>query len=153
MTRYAADTSVPVERSRSEIEGTLQRFGAEKFMSGWDQEKAVIAFVFKGRAIRFQLKLPDKSKFSRTPARGHPRSPDEIQRAWEQACRESWRVLALMIKAKLVAVTRGDVSFEDEFLAYTVLPSGGTVSEWLQPQIGEALRTGQMPQTLPLLPG
>lgn len=36
MTRYAQKTTVPVERSRNEIEATLARYGAQQFMYGWD---------------------------------------------------------------------------------------------------------------------
>ena len=56
-----------------------------------------------------------------------------------------------MIKAKLEAVESGIASFEDEFLAHTLLPSGATVSEWIQPQVAEAYETGRMPRMLPLL--
>ena len=35
--RYAADTSVPVERSRSQLEQLLRVHGAQGFATGWDQ--------------------------------------------------------------------------------------------------------------------
>lgn len=148
MTRYAENTSVPIERSRAEIEHTLSRFGAERFMSGWDQQRAYIAFMAHGRAIRLAIEMPDKAGFARTPKTKKMRAADEAMRAWEQACREKWRGLALLVKAKLVAIDNGDATFENEFLAYTVLPEGQTVSEWLQPQIVQTLATGRMPPLL-----
>ena len=42
--RYASDTEVSVEKSRSEIEGTLRRYGATGFLSGWEGSQAMIAF-------------------------------------------------------------------------------------------------------------
>jgi hypothetical protein len=57
----------------------------------------------------------------------------------------------LIIKGKLEGIERKIATFEDEFLAYTVLPNGKTVSEIIQPQIEKALKTGRMPQLL--LPG
>ena len=151
MTRYAENTSVSVEKSRAEIERTLQRYGADKFMSGWDQDKAYIAFVFQGRAYRLTLTLPEKKEFAQTPTHGWMRSPEARDREWEQACRQRWRALALVVKAKLEAIEAGIGSMEDEFLAYAILPSGQTVSQWLQPQIQDALEGGKMP--VALLPG
>jgi len=55
-----------------------------------------------------------------------------------------------LIKAKLVAVESKRITIKDEFLAYTVMPDGRTVSEWLQPQLEDAYTSGKMP---PLLPG
>ncbi len=55
MTRYAAETSVSSDKSRTEIERTLYRYDATHFMYGWSLEGAVIAFQAKGRRIRFLL--------------------------------------------------------------------------------------------------
>lgn len=64
--------------------------------------------------------------------------------------RAAWRELYLLIKAKLVALESKRITIKDEFLAYTVMPDGRTVSEWLQPQLEDAYKSGKMP---PLLPG
>lgn len=43
---YASDTSVPVDRSKAEIERILERYGASAFMYGWDKDSnaSMIAF-------------------------------------------------------------------------------------------------------------
>jgi hypothetical protein len=41
------------------------------------------------------------------------------------------------------------ITIKDEFLAYTVMPDGRTVSEWLQPQLENAYQSGNMPPLLP----
>jgi len=151
MARYATQTQVPVDRSKGEIERILQRYGAEKFMTGWDQQKAVIAFIYEGRAIQISLVLPNKSDFANTPTGRRRRHPDDMIKHWEQACRQSWRALALVIKAKLEAVEAGIATFEDEFLAYTLLPTGETVSQYSQPKINEMLKNGKVPKLLPSL--
>lgn len=148
MGTYARNTSVGSEKSRAEIERTIARFGAEKFMYGYDQENAYIAFIYKGRAIRFALELPPKDKFKRTPSRGYVRTPEQAHAAWEQACRESWRALAILVKGKLAGIEQRISTFEKEFLPYTILPSGQTVSDWLEPQIQTLLETGEMPKLL-----
>jgi hypothetical protein len=38
MSRYASETSVSQDRSRAEIERTLQRYGADMFSYGWKDE-------------------------------------------------------------------------------------------------------------------
>ncbi|WP_198651245.1 hypothetical protein [Salinicola sp. CPA57] len=68
--------------------------------------------------------------------------------AWEQACRQRWRALALVIKAKLEAVESGITMFEEEFLAHIVLPNGGTVGGWMLPQIKKSYDSGSMPPLL-----
>ena len=37
---------------------------------------------------------------------------------WEQACRQRWRALALVIKAKLEAIDAEISTFEEEFLPF-----------------------------------
>jgi hypothetical protein len=77
-------------------------------------------------------------------------SKEAAQKAYDQVVRAAWRELFLLIKAKLVAVESKRITIRDEFLAYTVIPDGRTVSEWLQPQLEDAYTSGKMP---PLLPG
>lgn len=151
MSQYAATTSVSVEASRSEIERTLTRYGAESFMYGWDQQAAIVQFVAEERRIKFVLRLPDKDEPRFTRHSRGLRTPEAALKEWEQACRQRWRALALCIKAKLEAVESGISTFEDEFLAHTVLPDGSTAGEWLRPQVAEAYRTGAMPAMLPAL--
>lgn len=50
---YAINTSVSVDKSRVEIERTLQRYGADQFMYGWDEIKAMIMFRMSGRQIKW----------------------------------------------------------------------------------------------------
>jgi hypothetical protein len=56
---YAEETSVPVERSRAEIEHLLRKYGADQFASGWSGDRAMIQFRAEGRTVRFVLPLPD----------------------------------------------------------------------------------------------
>lgn len=144
MAQYAENTSVPVERSRAEIEGILQRYGADAFRYGWDRSRAVIEFSARDRHIRFVLPLPERDAEQfvyRLNRRHNPplkiRATHEQQQAsWEQACRQRWRALCLAIKAKLEAVDCGISEFEQEFLAHIVDPvSGRTVGELMKPQL------------------
>jgi hypothetical protein len=158
MPNYAENTSITIDRSRAEIEHTLQRFGATGFMSGWDSEKhtALISFRLRGRYMRFRLDLPDPSapeflykKINQSDYR-EKRTPAQARAEWEQACRARWRALALLIKAKLAGVEAGVVSLDDEFLASVLLPDQHTVGEWAQTQVDHAYESGHMPPLLPL---
>ncbi|MGM8931429.1 hypothetical protein [Salinicola halophyticus] len=150
MSRYAENTSVSSERSPAEIEQTLSRYGADGFMYGWDGGTAVLAFHMHGRRIRFDLQMPERNaeEFVKTET-GCDRSAAQACKAWEQACRQRWRALALVIKAKLEAAESGITMFEEEFLAHIVLPNGGTVGGWMLPQVKDAYQSGHMPPLLP----
>lgn len=146
--RYAESTTVSTEKSRNEIERTLQRYGASSFAFGMDGNKAAVMFQVGGRRVRFILTLPahDEKRFT-MHSRGR-RAPEAARDQWEQACRQSWRALALVIKAKLEAVAAGITTIEDEFLAHTLLPDGSTFGQWAKPQIDEVYRVGSMPPML-----
>ena len=150
MARFAENTTVSVEKSRAEIEHLIVRYGATQtaFMNA--PGRALIMFEAKERRIVFELPLPDinDKKFQRD-GRGSMRTPEKRHEAWEQACRQKWRALALVIKAKLEAVESGITTFEDEFLAHIMMPDGQTVGKHVKPTIAAAYASGQM---VPLLP-
>jgi hypothetical protein len=148
--RYAAQTEVPVSRSKAEIEETLARYGADQFYSGWTQRKATIGFRIEGLLVRIEMLLPDRAddRFVLTDT-GKQRTDLQAQAAYDQALRQSWRALGLVIKAKLEAVAAGISTVEQEFLAHTVMTDGTTVGEWAAPQIREMYQSGKMPALLP----
>jgi hypothetical protein len=145
MSRYAKNTEVSVERSKAEIEQTLTRYGASQFMSGWNQEKAYVAFSIFKRMARFEIELPPKKDFIKTPGGKRDRSSEDVIKAWEQACRQTWRIMAFIIKAKLEAVETGVRTFEQEFLADVLLPNGATVGEYFKPVLEDAYKSKLMP--------
>lgn len=154
MSTYAKDTTVAVSASREEIEKTLRRYGADAFLFGEDNGAVTIAFRMQGRHVRFNLALPRQSEDRFTCyLRGSVKyayADGMALKHWEQACRQKWRALALVIKAKLEAVAAGITTLDDEFLAHTVLPDGSTVGEWAKPQLEIAYERGSMPSTLQL---
>lgn len=129
---YAEQTKVPVEQTKTEIERTLVRYGADRFAYFTEAGKAVIVFEAKDRRLRFDLPLPagegDKEQKSR---------------------RQKWRALLLCIKAKLESVASGIESFEEAFLAHVVLPDGQTVANHIAPRIAEAYEGNKMLALMP----
>jgi len=150
MAKFAENTSVAVEKSRGEIERMVIRYGATStaFMNA--PGRAVIAFDAKNRHVVFELPLPNinDKRFDRD-GRGSMRNVTKRYEVWEQECRQRWRALALVIKAKLEAVESGITNFESEFLAHIRMPDGKTVGEHVTPMIAHAYETGKM---VPLLP-
>ena len=159
MPKYASGTSVSVDKSKSEIENILRRFGASSFAYGWKDGSAIVEFVAGERRVRFIMKLPSKTEkqFTTRLRYGKEAENDEdtIDDLWEQACRSYWRALVLLIKAKLAAVEAGITEFEDEFLSHIVVPAGSgrttTAGEWIKPQLEQAYTGGGL-RELPLLP-
>jgi hypothetical protein len=133
--KYAEGTEVPADRSRTEIEKTLARFGADQFGNGWREDSAVIVFRAHGRHIRFTLPLPTAEKW-----------PTATRR--EAEIRRRWRSLSMCIKAKLESVATGIETFEESFMAHVVLPNGMTLAEHATPLIEQAYSDGKMPPLL-----
>lgn len=136
---FAAETKVPVEKTRAEIEQLVTRCGASAFSSSWSSGgAAMIEFVAHNRVVRFTLKLParEDKRFTRSPGGRYQLSEPQQLAAWEQACRQKWRALLLVIKAKFEAVTASISIFDDEFLAQIVDPmTGKTIAEHIVPAI------------------
>jgi hypothetical protein len=140
---YAADTSVSSEKSRNEIERILHKYGADEFGYMTGSGVARIQFSKGGRMVRFTIPLPDRAsrEFTLTPT-GRARTQAQAALAYEQAVRQRWRALALVVKAKLEAVDSGISVFEEEFLANILLPGGQTVYEATKDGIELAYVTG-----------
>jgi hypothetical protein len=155
--RYASGTVVDPSKSRAEIENTLRRYGATSFMYGEQPQRALLMFEAKGRRIRFVVNLPDRNENGiRTYKSGSywtNRTDSAWEAAFQQAVRQRWRALALVIKAKLEAVESGISIFEDEFMANIVMPNGEDFGAWARPQIAQAYESGTMPDMLALPKG
>lgn len=136
---YASTTTVSVDKTRTEIERTLTRYGADRFAYFSEVGRAIIVFEAKERRIKFDLPLL-------MPKAGENAAS---QKTREQNTRSRWRALLLCIKAKLEAVESGIETFEEAFLAHVVMPDGKTVKEHAIPMIAESYQRGAMLALLP----
>ena len=156
MGQYANQTQVSSEKSKAEIERVVMRYGADQFLSGMDlrHNQGMVSFRMADRLLRFVLPLPDpeSDEFTET-ATGRERALNQARQAWEQACRQRWRALKLVIQAKLEAVECGIGSFDAVFATDIVLPDGRTAGEYISVQLPELYANGGVPTDLPgLLP-
>lgn len=145
--KYANETSVPVAKTKMEIEALLEKYGATGFISGWDQDRAVIGFLIEERQVKITLPMINIRDYSRDSL-GRARGAKSAQAAYDQATRSRWRGLLLVIKAKLEAVSCGISTVEREFLSDVVLPNGETFHEWAKPQIKMLYAENRMPKLI-----
>lgn len=140
---YAESTSVPVERSKAEVERLLAKYGASDFGYIQRPDAAHLMFRANDRNVMFKIGLPKPGE--RRPR--NSRSSPEVLR--DREIRRRWRALTLVIKAKLESVASGIEVFEDAFLAQIVLPNGSTVGDQVRGNIAEAYKHHA---NMPLLP-
>lgn len=148
---YAKNTDVTVDKSKAEIERILRRYQAERFVSGWDKNRAFVMFDAFGKRVRFDVTLPDPNdpQFSHTPTGRKRKRSTEMLKLYDQEVRRCWRSLALLIKSKFVGIEDNITTFETEFMPHMVLPDGLTVADHLLPKIEEIYTTGKLPKLLP----
>ena len=132
------------------------RYGASSFVYGWERapdgrELAGVVFELHHRRVRFKVPMPAETdrEVMRTPT-GIQRSPTSRAVALEQARRQRWRALLLVVTAKLEAIEVGIETVDEAFLAHVVMPTGATVGEWVTPQLEAMVAAGKMPDALPL---
>jgi hypothetical protein len=149
---YAESTSVPVEKSRGDIEKLLSQHKCQKFMTGVDHEahRATVQFQAHNRIIKFEIALPDPGdpKWKKVKGRYMQRNAAGIVAVVAQEERTRWRALLLVIKAKLEAVESGITTWEDEFLAHVLLPNDQTVAQYIGPAVDQIYATGRMPDRM-----
>jgi hypothetical protein len=133
---YAEDTKVPIHQSINEIERLVLQSGHSGFQYGDAGHTLAIMFASADRRVRFTL------PFGERPAGGAALSK------WEQKRRARARALALTIKAKFVSVAAEIETFEEAFLAETVMPDGRTVIEHAGPLVLAAYNSGTTPPAL-----
>lgn len=149
---YAAGTTVTVEKSKAELERLIRQHGGYNYGSATLDAEGVALVHFaigatdeRRRHVRLHLPLPKQTDFTDARRGGRKRTAAE---AWEQSCRERWRVLVLAVRAKLELIEAGGSTIDREFLADLALPDGSTVSQRLAGPLAEAYSTGRMPPLL-----
>ncbi len=113
---YAANTKVPVSRSKKHIEELIYKFGSSDVMIGEFNGQVGVMFAMNGRNIKFTALVPET----------------------EQKRRALYRNILLTIKAKLESAKAGIETFEEAFMSHIILPSGRTVADEVSPKIAEA---------------
>jgi hypothetical protein len=125
---YASQTKVGADKTRMEIEQLVKKHGAKGFVGGWHEGFARVEFLCRDRHIRLTVPMSDR----------------------EQENRSKWRLLLLMVKAKLAAVEAKVVTFEQAFVGDIVMPeTNRTVWESVSEPIKVAYQTKKPTILLP----
>lgn len=162
--RFAEGTSVAVSKTKVELDELLMKHGATQraFAEDEDRGVAIVLFRLANRNVRLEVKLPALLTYSYETRSKWPSGAygwvEQRRKAWaagkrDQGCRESWRRVLLVTKAKLELVADGTSSVEREFLADVLLPDGRTVHQALADGLEKAYRDGSMPPLLPAYGG
>jgi hypothetical protein len=142
--RYAQNTSVPVERSRVEVEQVLAKYGATHFGTMTKPDGATIVFEFKGRQIQLAVPMPPKTDKAFTHKGWRARTAQAKDKLWEAEYRRRWRVLVITVKAMLEAVDSKLLTFDEAFLAHIVVPgTAKTIGGEIVPRL-DAIYAGQL---------
>jgi hypothetical protein len=122
--------------------------GASDFRIASEHGKAAVAF--RSGEHRFRLVLPNPGAADPLATGGHdplqPASRGQESKTALDATRQSWRQLSLLIRAKLEAVSAGIVTFDEEFLAYMLMPGGRTVFQAASPAIASSYAAAGRPR-------
>lgn len=133
---YANKTSVPVSRSRSQIQDELEKFGIEEFFFGTSPRGQGIGFTYQGRVYKYNIPMPKRTE-------------DMTDNQYKQAQRQRWRILHMTLKMKLEEILGGGIPFEDQFMAQMCLPNGSSVSDFMKlPANVAKLEKSEMPKLL-----
>lgn len=147
--RAYEDTTVSADRSKAEIRELLLRYGATQFGIVEEATRALVGFQANGRLVRLEVLLPDAQTAALTKAGKYVRAGTAAARSLhDQEERRLWRAVRAWIFAQLEAVESGIRTFEDVWLADTVLPDGKRFADWAEPQIEQQVRAGRMPSML-----
>lgn len=137
---YAADTTVPLERSIAEIVTMLRKAGAESIGQMQERDSFVIVFALADRRMKF--KVPLVTGYCGPSVARNGRTIDAVARI-EQQNRQKGRALLLVIKAKLESVESHVETFEQAFLANIMLAGGQTVYEQVAEPIAREYQSGR----------
>jgi hypothetical protein len=142
--RYAEDTSVPVAKSRGEIDKILREWGAQgvQWTDDWARDLVQLRFLWTAGGsqylARFDVQLPKHAEVQAA----HPNAPARAQTILEQGQRSAHRVLALWLKAAFNAVAAGIVDAETIFLPFLQGQDGATVAQVALPRLPKLLAGG-----------
>lgn len=148
---YAETTTVPFERSISEIVKMVRDAGADQVGQMEESARYAVQFTLSDRMVRFAIPFPALDDMPKHDGRGRNLTGAQRTAKLEQAKRQRGRALMLVIKAKLESIESGIETFEQAFLANIVMSDGRTVYDRAQPAIAQEYSTGR--PTMALLGG
>jgi hypothetical protein len=140
---YAENTTVPVEKSFSEMVTLLRKAGADRIAQMQGSDGFSIQFELSDRMIRFTLPVPLWTDMPKHNGRNQTLTDDKRQTLADRVAMSRARALLLVVKAKLESVESEIETFEQAFLANVVMPDGKTVYERISEPLALEYRAGR----------
>lgn len=142
MRLYAESTSVPVSRSRGEIDRLLRDWGAKGLQWSDDFERGVVMLRFlwhfdgQDYMARFSLHIPTHAELKKEAVLKNGKfSESKMQKLQNDVGKREHRLLLLFLKAALNAVQDGLIPAEVLFLPFLEGKDGQTVAEIAIPRM------------------
>jgi len=137
MRRFAEDTTVPVQKSRAEIDRLLRDWGVEgiQWQDDFANDRIQLRFVWNVSGMRYLarvgIKLPDRKALEKDALDGRTLRVNEnkMRHLLDARGKREHRLLALWLKAALNAVDAGLIKAEELFLPFLEGKDGITVGE------------------------
>lgn len=137
---YAEKTTVPVGKTQEDLKRMIEKHGGDSFMAGSLRATGEVGVIFDAfnRRFRILLKMESEEKL-KVDGRGSIRSEESFKRAKAQAERSAWRLIYLIVKARIECIEAGCETFEQAFLPYMLIPDTGKVlAEQVVPAIEQS---------------
>lgn len=150
---YAEGTTVPFEKSISEIITALKKAGAERIGQFEDTGFYAVQFHLADRMVRFRVPFKPLTDIPMRDGRGMMLTAAQRAARFDAARRQRGRALLLVIKAKLESVESGVETFEEAFLAHVVMSDGHTVYERISQGLALEYQQGRPDPVAGLLGG
>jgi hypothetical protein len=125
MARYASKTSVPVDRSMSEVRGLLLKNNSDAVAIAESKEGASVQFIFEGHPYKFLIKYPSpQDSDMRLNNKGQIKTQVQIEKSIDDEKRRLWRAMVLYIKAAIEAHLSGLVNLKRSLMGNMVIADG-----------------------------
>jgi hypothetical protein len=137
MRKFAEDTTVPIQRSRAEIDKLLRDWGVEgiAWQDDFANDHVQLRFVWANGGekylARVGIKLPGRKSLEDDALDGRTLRVNEnkMRKLLDARGKREHRLLALWLKATLNAVDAGLIKAEELFLPFLEGKDGYTVAE------------------------
>lgn len=143
--KYAQGTSVPVAKTKGEIDKMLREWGCDRivweddFRAGVVTLRFVWTFLDRPFAARLQVNLPTEADVRESRAARDGRSgkvnETKVARIMDRAGREEMRLLLLWLKAAFNATEAGILDPRVVFLPFFENDRGETVADLVIPKL------------------
>jgi len=150
---YAKGTTVDISTSKAEIEDILLKYGCDDMVMRTNNKLNIgyVMFEYAGRAYRFEIEMPNREEFKRTP-KGRVRDKAAVDKAWRAAGKERWRALKMFVYMTLEAIELGIVTFEQVMMPFMLTDdSGETIYEKFAPEIKQVKSSNGLPTIYKML--